>query len=91
MGLNIKNEQTVQLIRQLAGMMGVNQVTAVTVAVRDKILEENTERLKSGGSGGMSKYERMMSYANEFSRRVPKPLHSWEVDGLLYGEDGLPK
>jgi hypothetical protein len=32
-----------------------------------------------------------MDFANEYSKRVRNPVHSWEIDALLYDQDGLPK
>jgi len=88
--LNIKNEEAVALVRELAAMKGVSLVTAVTLAVKDKIAQIKTEQAMSG-QPQLSRYDRLMAYANEYSRRVPNPVHSWEIDSLLYGEDGLPK
>lgn len=86
--INIKNDATVELVRELAAIRGVSLVTAVTLAVQEKIAQIKSEQ--SGRTGG-SRYDRLMAYADEFSRRVPQPIHSWEIDELLYGDDGLPK
>jgi hypothetical protein len=32
-----------------------------------------------------------MDFADEYSKGVQNPIHSWEIDAELYGEDGLPK
>jgi hypothetical protein len=88
--LSIKNERTVKLVRELAAMKGVSLVTAVTLAVQDKITQIKAEQQNCTQSK-VSRYDRLMTFANEFSRRVPNPIHSWEIDGLLYGDDGLPK
>lgn len=40
MGLNIKNEQTHQLIRELAALKNVSQVAAVTEAVEQSLKRE---------------------------------------------------
>jgi len=89
--LNIKNEETVELVRELAALKGVSLVAAVTLAVQDKLAQEKNAQKQSRQPPPLSRYERLMAYANEFARRVPKPVHSWEVDGLLYDADGLPK
>lgn len=39
MGLNIKNEQTVELVRELARRTGLSQTSAVEEAVRAKLAE----------------------------------------------------
>lgn len=87
--LNIKNEATVELVRELAAIKGVSLVTAVTIAVQDEIARERAKL--EHASQPMSRYDRLMAYANEFAKRIPEPAHSWEIDGLLYDEDGLPK
>jgi hypothetical protein len=33
----------------------------------------------------------LMEFAKEYTARVKDPVHSWEIDSLLYDEDGLPK
>ena len=90
-GLNIKNEHTVQLVRELAELKGISLVAAVTQAVQDNLAKERSALNDVANVPRTSRYDRLMAFADEFSRRVPNPTHSWEIDGLLYGEDGLPK
>ena len=45
MALNIKNEETYRLIRELAGLTGESMTTAVTVAVRDRLARVRARRL----------------------------------------------
>jgi hypothetical protein len=47
----------------------------------EKIAEQN--QVKRSGH--------LQAFAQEFSKRVKNPIHSWEIDAMLYGEDGLPK
>jgi hypothetical protein len=89
--LNIKNQETVELVHELAAMTGTSLVAAVTLAVQDKIAQEKAARERSSQPPPVSRYDRLMAYAREFSKRAPKPIHSWDVDRLLYDEDGLPK
>jgi antitoxin VapB len=91
MGLSIKNERTEALVRKLATMKGISLVTAVTLAVEEKIAQEEADREGLSPSTSMSRYDRLMAYAKEFSTRVPNSVHSWEIDSLLYDENGLPK
>ncbi|MFC5863918.1 type II toxin-antitoxin system VapB family antitoxin [Acidicapsa dinghuensis] len=87
--LNIKNPHTVELIRELATKKGISLVSAITLAVEDKLAEEKAAA--SQASAPEARYERLMAYAGEFARRVPHPIHSWQIDELLYDEHGLPK
>ena len=91
MGLNIKNEKTVSLVRDLAKRKGVSLVNAVTMAVEEKIAQVRAEAETVEHPEGTSRYERLMAFAGEYSRRVPNPTHSWDVDALFYDEDGLPR
>jgi hypothetical protein len=38
-----------------------------------------------------SRSDLLMDFAKEHCERVKNPVHSWEIDALLYDEDGLPK
>lgn len=90
MSLNIKNEETYKLVKELAAMKGVSLTTAVKVAVRNEIEREKIDQDR-GGKKQVNRYERLMAFADEYSRRVKEPVHSWEINALLYDENGLPK
>lgn len=84
MGLNIKNEETYRLIRELAELTGETQTTAVTEAVRERL-----ERLKANPRAGMA--ERLMAIARDAAPRFRPPWDTVDHGDLLYDEDGLPK
>lgn len=88
MGLNIKNERAHQLIRELAELKGVSQVAALTEAVEHDLVRY---RAQSNIGKSRSRYELLMDFADDYAERVKDPVHSWEVNDLLYDEDGLPK
>lgn len=90
MSLNIKNEKATQLIRELAALEGVSLVAAVTQAVEEKLANERSRRSRSARKA-RSRYDLLMEFANECSRRIKHPIHSRDIDSYLYGEDGLPK
>lgn len=90
MSLNIKNEETTRMVRELAALKGVSLVVAVSEAVKEKLEKEKAERQLTAKSG-KSRYDILMDFANEYSKRVRNPVHSWEIDALLYDQDGLPK
>jgi len=80
MSLNIKNEETHRLVRELAALTGETMTTAVTAAVRERL-----KRVKSKDT-----LERIHRLREEFAARLkgrPLPDHG----ELLYDEKGLPK
>ncbi len=78
------------MIRELAALEGVSLVEAVTEAVKEKLEKEKAER-ESSAKSRKSRSELLMEFAKEYTARVKDPIHSWEIDALLYDEDGLPK
>jgi antitoxin VapB len=48
MGLNIKNERTTALVRELAKRTGLNQTAAITEAVRAKLAELDRDHTDGG-------------------------------------------
>ena len=87
--VNIKNVETTRMIRELAALEGVSLVVAVTEAVKEKLEKEKAER--EAAKPRKSRSELLMEFAKEYTARVKDPVHSWEIDSLLYDEDGLPK
>lgn len=91
MNLNIKNSETYELVKELAVLTGLSMTSAVTVAVRKEIEREKAIRENMANQKPTRRSELMQAFAREYSKRVKNPIHSWDVDSLLYGEDGLPK
>jgi hypothetical protein len=91
MSLNIKNAETYELVRELAVLKGLSLTSAVKLAVQKEIEREKAERETASQTPRPSRSEILQAFAREYSKRVKNPIHSWEIDGLLYGEDGLPK
>jgi antitoxin VapB len=83
MSLNIKDEETHKLVRQLANETGETLTRAVTEAVRERLHRVRKKQRKKPS------IEELL----EFGRRCrshlkgPVPDHA----ALLYDEDGLPK
>ena len=90
MSLNIKNEEATRLVRELAALKGVSLVVAVSEAVKEKLEKEKAERALVA-KPRKSRYDLLMGFADEYSKGIKNPIHSWEIDTELYGEDGLPK
>lgn len=86
MSLNIKNEQTVALVRELASRTGLSQTSAVEEAVRAALAE-----FDAGGSRAARR--------EQISRLLAELDHSLTSDQkrrirneerALYNDDGLP-
>lgn len=84
MGLNIKNEETHKLVRNLAALTGESMTTAIRVAVL-----ERTERVVSEQHKGLA--DRLLAIGKAAAPLWREPFRSTEHGELLYGEDGLPK
>lgn len=85
MGINIKNPETVRLIKELAELTGEGQTAAVTEAVKERIA--NIRKTK-----GYGRYEKMMAIADEMAPLFKPPFDTIDHAELLYDEEtGLPK
>jgi antitoxin VapB len=82
--LNIKNEETHQLVRRLAELTGQTQTSAVEDAVRRRL--EELERAQ--GLGG--RREAMMRIARE-SAALLDPELSNDPNAFLYDKLGMPQ
>lgn len=88
MSLNIKDRETHDLVKELAELKGTTQTSAVKHAVKGEIEREKASR---GKQNPKKRSEVVQAFAREFVSRVKDPIHSWDVDKLLYDEKGLPK
>ena len=85
MGMNIKNDETHRLVKELACLTGESQTEAVTEAVRERLA-----RLRAQGAGeGLT--ERLLAIGRDCAGRLKKPYRTVDHGDLLYGDDGLPK
>jgi antitoxin VapB len=84
MGLNIKNEKTHRLARELARLTGESMTVAVGEAVRERL-----ERVRGNSKKGLA--ERIMKIAKECGPLWKEPYRSMDHGDLLYDERGLPK
>lgn len=85
MALNIKNEETHRLARELANLQGVSIVVAVTKAVEEKLEREKAAKRESR----MEWLERITAITAPLMNdgRTSKEL----IDELYDDETGLPK
>jgi len=86
MSLNIKNEETVRLVRELAGELHVSLTAAITEAVRVRL-----EQLRAGSTKGDFDEEEVLALAREMRERMGEEYLSQDFDALLYDDMGLPK
>ncbi len=84
MSLNIKNEETHRLARELAELTGESLTVAVTVAVRerlDKVRRQHDDRL----------VDSLLAVGRECAAHLKEPYRSADHGTLLYDERGLPR
>jgi antitoxin VapB len=84
MSLNIKNEKTHRLVRELARVTGESMTAAVERAVRERL-----DRVRSSRGGDMA--TRLLKIGKESAPRWKEPYRSADHGELLYDERGLPK
>jgi hypothetical protein len=88
MSLNIKNEETVRLVRELAGELNVSMTAAIADAVRARL-----EQLRKGQEDDRfdRDIERGLAIAAEMRELMGEEYLNQDFDALLYDEMGLPK
>jgi antitoxin VapB len=84
MSLNIKNEETHRLARELAGLTGESLTAAITVAI-----EERLDRLQRSKRGNLS--DTLLKIGKECAAHLKEPFLTIEHGDLLYDEKGMPK
>ena len=85
MSLNIKNEETHRLVRQLAELTGMSQTSAVEDAVRRR-LDELT-----AGLDVAARARRLLQIGERAAAAMGPEARRRDDDRLLYGPDGLPR
>ena len=84
MSLNIKNEETHRLAKELAQLTGVSMSEAVAHALQDRI-----ELVRREGGGSLT--ERLLAIGRDCAARMKEPYLTIDHADLLYDERGLPK
>jgi len=84
MSLNIKNEKTHRMARELARATGESMSVAVSEAIRERL-----ERVRANSKEDL--LERIMKIAEECGPLWKEPYRSIDHGDLLYDEKGLPK
>jgi antitoxin VapB len=86
MGMNIKNEETHRLVRELTELTGESQTAAITQAVRERL-----QRVRQQQGGPSERLRKMMEIARDCAARMTDEEKATDIDKLLYDENGLPK
>ncbi len=84
MSLNIKNEETHQLARELAALTGESMTGAITVALRERLERETHERSVE------TRVQELRSIARRCARLLEDGPSAVEHGDYLYDEEGLP-
>jgi antitoxin VapB len=84
MSLNIKNEQTHRLARELASITGESMTVAVSEAIRERL-----ERVRRDSKEDM--VERLLRIGRDCAAHLKEPYKSADIGDLLYDKKGLPK
>jgi antitoxin VapB len=84
MSLNIKNEKTHRLVRELARATGESMTAAV-----DKAVQERLQRVRRTKKGTLT--ERLLQIGRECAAHMKEPYRSIDHGEMLYDEKGLPK
>ena len=86
MSLNIKNEQTVALVRELARRTGLSQTSAVEEAVRARLAELEGRHRRNARRAEVDKL--LSSLDRSITDRQRESIHLGEK--ALYDDHGLP-
>lgn len=84
MGLNIKDEETYRLARELATLTGESMAAAVKKAVRERM-----ERVHHERSGSLA--DRLVAIGKDCASHLKEPFRSADHGDLLYDDRGLPR
>ena len=91
MSLNIKNEETTRMVRELAALKGVSLVVAVSEAVKEKLEKERSERDQSARLK-KSRFDLLSEFSEQCAPLFKDGRTGNELINELYDEEtGLPK
>lgn len=85
MTLNIKNEETCRLARDLARLTGETMTGAITLALRERLAREERRRDLD------ARVEELLAIGRRCAESLQPGPAAVEHGDLLYGDDGLPK
>ncbi len=85
MSINIKNKETCQLASELAQLTGETMTGAITVALRERLEREKSER------SAEARVQRLLTIGKRCASMLGDGPSAVEHGDLLYDERGLPK
>lgn len=85
MSLNIKNEKTCQLAKELAQLTGESMTGAITIALKERLEREKWER------GAEARVQRILAIGKRCASTLSDGPSAGEHGDFLYDERGLPK
>jgi antitoxin VapB len=88
MSLNIKNEETVRLVRELADELHLSMTAAITDAVQARLAQV---RVQADDDQFDRDIERGLALAREMRERLGEEYLGQDFDALLYDDKGLPR
>lgn len=86
MALNIKDEDTHRLVRELAKLTGESLTTAVAKAVKERL-----QRVERSSQTRAVLADRLLAIGRDCAAHLKEPYRSAEHGELLYDERGLPR
>ena len=84
MAINIKNEKTQKLAKELAKLTGESMTAAITEAVRERL-----DRMRN--KQGASLADLLLQIGKDCATHLHEPFRSVDHGELLYDEQGLPR
>lgn len=85
MALNIKNEETCDLAKQLANMTGESLTAVITNALREKVERLQQKKNKKAHA------EELLMIGQRCASHIKEPVSSLNHGNILYDKHGLPK
>ena len=85
MSLNIKNEETCRLAGELAQLTGETMTGAITVALKERLYRENSER------SAEARIERLLAIGRRCAGMMGDGPSAVEHGDFLYDERGVPR
>ena len=85
MSINIKNQETCRLANELAQLTGDTMTGAITVALRERLERETSER------SAEAKVRRLLAIGERCATMMGEGPSAVEHGDYLYDERGLPK
>ena len=85
MSINIKNEETCRLASDLAQLTGETMTGAITVALRERLARERSER------SAEARVQRLLAIGKRCAAMLRDGPSAVEHGDFLYDERGLPK